>query len=86
MTYAEFLEKLRETPRDWTIREWGNIRRGIGGHPQCPISALCDLDAGSVSAAARGLNLGKWRHIAMAADNNTDCQMRRDLLEACGLS
>lgn len=91
MTYPEFLEKLKQTPRDWYLNESGGIRRK-GEGLQCPLSSLTPTTLDYFVEA--GLKLGLERSlvfkIATVADRyeneeNYDSQIRKDLLEACGL-
>lgn len=97
MTYAEFLEALRRTPRDWQMK-FGYIRRclGIGedgfDQSQCPLSSLANKRTTEWDAVASDLrmNHGLAREITLAADgyDNDSAysrRMRGDLLDACGL-
>lgn len=99
MTYAEFLQRLAETPRDWYVNSSGEIRR-VGS--QCPISALCGWSAALFDRAAEKLGLSldyadaimraaDDRHV-VAIDGDTldagatyQAKVRGDLLKACGL-
>ena len=89
MTYQEFLDELRRTPRDWRITFNGRIRR----HEECPITSLRnDHSAFWVVVSANiGLSANLSRDIALAADNRLGWRdfrrrrIRRDLLKACGL-
>lgn len=90
-----FLDALRATPRDWYLTWAGEIRRDGGGREwECPLCAAAKLvDPGF------GYELIYWEasplfgvqdietKIALAADNarNCDPELRRKLLEACGL-
>lgn len=78
MNYAEFLQRLEATPRDWHMTQSGRIRRG-------PNACVCPLDACFV--AITGLSRGEELLIIRAADNcgSFDSQVRADLLRACGL-
>lgn len=84
MTYRQFLEALRQTPRDWEIFPGPRIRRDGN---QCPVSALRQAD--ETIAMGVGLNLGMRtcvvHRIMNAADGYGANKTRRDLLEACGL-
>jgi hypothetical protein len=90
MTYDQFLSRLRETPRDWTLTHQGEIRRrdsAKGGGEVCPVCALHPDYMLGYSCAAEDIGLC-WRDassIAAAADNYGDPSIRRDLLLACGL-
>jgi hypothetical protein len=103
MTYEEFLEKLRGTPRTWRL-DSGCIRCGprLGDHlngRHCPMSAVAGvLNIGMPSVLAEKLNLPLQtaKDIQYAADNDDPLllkararprilEVRRDLLEACGL-
>lgn len=89
MTYAEFLQRLAETPRDWRVNDEGMIRRN--NDSECPISSLC----GAVDLAFRqvsqrlGIGISLSYRIAEAADfvdpKGEALKVRADLLKACGL-
>ena len=76
MTYEEFLDELRATPRDWRIMH-GAIRRphkglgySISANSECPISSLCGFGVNRYDHAAtlKGIERhDKWR-IVLAAD------------------
>jgi hypothetical protein len=93
MTYPEFLDALRKTPRDWKLEsDYEFIRRKGHRYWQCPISALRNKASGDYrdAAARMGLDIQLAREIAHAADrtgleNEKIAAIRRDLLEACGL-
>jgi hypothetical protein len=82
MNYEEFLQKLRETPRDWALTANGEIRRKDkhGMYNRCP-----GLECGLFDS--RYTWVKRW-DIAKAADNDKkhDPQIRADLLAACGLT
>jgi len=101
MTYPEFLEALRETPRHWQLQDIaakGSSLRLAGSNKlrtHCPIRAVAvswhpeaNLGAALHSAAKIGLDVALARKIADAADGYKSCDrdIRRDLLEACGLA
>ena len=101
MTYNEFLDALRNTPRNWYLSH-GTIRWRAGfGMKCCPITAVgrvCGLVWSDV-ALRLGLDLDLAMDIANAADYLThqlaDSELfkgghdmvgiRADLLAACGL-
>lgn len=99
MEYPEFLQKLRETPRDWYITPGdlpihglayaGRIRRLDSLDKQCPISSIMDDNLSVFDWVAKQLGLGNNLRdkIIYAADNDNfhDRSIRKDLLEACGL-
>ena len=82
MTYEEFLEKLRQTPRDWHLSGGGSIRRNgneLAKGAQCPMLAIFPDTAETESL---------YRLIALSADCHGaggDRRVRQELLEACGL-
>jgi len=87
MTYDDFLASLRQTPRDWTVDEYGYLRRPHGdGLWQCPVSALAHKESCCFRSAADAIALDATAAvlIAGAADNDKDCdpQIRADLLAA----
>jgi len=88
MTYPEFLQKLRETPRDWTGHR---LRRGGINDERycCPIVAVCGGYLGAPMAAAKsaGIPAELAYKIIEAADgySSADSKIRRDLLDACGI-
>ena len=92
MTYQEFLQKLRATPRDWSVTpHLGMIRRWDGPVCQCPVSSLSGLSAMDFDVSAKRLGLANSlrAQIVCAADNNSvgrPTNVRADLLRACGLS
>lgn len=78
MTINEFLDKLKQTPRNWTTYTTGAIRQeGV-----CPVLHVC----GRHYAETLGVTAGN--RIALAADNSVghDTALRAQLLDACGLS
>jgi hypothetical protein len=98
MTLDEFFGELEKTPRDWFLftksekkplairRVPDDIMPGL----QCPISCLRGMDADEVMVAGDQLRLS-WRlrwAIADAADElpGHDADIRKRLLQACGLS
>lgn len=91
MTYPEFLEKLRQTPRDWKLDGPGGIRRVAGTLRQCPLSSLCDLYPEATDGYSAGKTLGfdeyTIRNVIHAVDFaiHHDKNVRKDLLKACGL-
>ena len=92
MTLDEFLDLLRQTPRDWYITAGGRIRRDDGSRCCCPISG-CHPDGPKAVIyyvdAARLLGLGDLTgDIIRAADNDgsVDRALRARLLAACWLA
>jgi hypothetical protein len=92
MTYPEFLEALRNTPRDWCLIQERYIRREVSlDDYQCPLTSLVphyEPFKFMYAGMELGLSPGMSRRIAAAADGNMrtrNSKMRRDLLEACGL-
>lgn len=88
MTYEEFLENLRATPREWYLcAPWGvnlqnrMIRCDIANAKFCPINRVIQITTWVLPRELRS-------KIMMAADEagNYDPKIRRDLLEACGLA
>lgn len=87
MTYQEFLQKLRETPRTWQVRD-SLLRSGAN----CPLTAVAghfDSAAYYADAAAElGVCEDDMCQIVWAADTadlkHVDA-VRDDLLRACGL-
>jgi len=96
MTYEEFLDKLRATPRDWYVNCVGRIRRRHGDNfvlDQCPISALVGYTSVAYRSASETLNIPPKlvRLIIAAADYDLGLDkhrklIRQDLLAACGLA
>lgn len=89
MTINQFLDKLRQTPRDWFIDPIsGDLRRkGADGEEQCPISSLGNVEVGDYEYVGRSLGLSRKDidQIAYRADENTRHPLRLGLLLACGL-
>lgn len=79
MTINEFLDLLRQTPRDWELRPGGLIRRpcGVLGW-QCPYVAVQE---------AGYLSLEDAREVWAVADNKLGLHrgLRRRVLRACSL-
>lgn len=97
MTYAAFLDKLRQTPREWTLVNLDGqacIRRGTNrGQPTyaCPICAVAGTSGWIYwrdDARKLGLRTHSAESIVQAADDRPshDRAIRADLLAACGLS
>lgn len=91
MTYPEFLEKLKQTPRDWEFYDAKRIRRADDLLWRCPISSLTPEHprSGDFTDAATALEMSHdltWQ-IVRAADGCEyhDPAIRKDLLAACGL-
>jgi hypothetical protein len=95
MTKDEFLEKLRQTPRNWSVTEEQDIRCYINGLLCCPLTSLShegytvnEWDEMAVNEL--GMDFGDATKIVYAADGNDvddDIQLlRKELLKACGLS
>lgn len=78
MTYAAFLQRLAETPRDWWFLGGEMIRRGesVG---ECPLRA---------AYSGEGLSVPLLQDIMNAADDTIGHvpSIRADLLRACGLA
>ena len=79
MTYPEFLEVLRKTKRNWSLRKHGEIRYEHSS--LCPGLYLNIFD---------GEHSGFCWKVANSADNDRwmpgfSSEIRRDILEACGL-
>ncbi len=101
MTYAQFREALRATPRRWVGSGglFGTcIRIPVEHHPNrwcCPLTAIHPnglRDGGTAWFLGAGADLGLdpdvTRAIADAADGTGEhfsIEMRRDLLADCGL-
>ena len=92
MSLPEFLEKLRETPRDWGFDAEGRIRTKFGASHTCPWLAIDGtIPHNQTPCVLRPLN---WQ-IAAAADKHDylqfdeeakfDPELRAQLLAACGL-
>lgn len=94
MTYEEFLEKLRATPRDWRLA-LGRIRR-LSPDLQCPISSVLggQMFDGVAIGTKSGMDAEIAKKIMSSADSDKayswdtyfDPQIRADLLAACGLT
>ena len=100
MTYQQFLDELRQTPRDWKLRKSLHAYDDViiqehSSYRDCPMTAVANtLGAASYergAGAAAGERLGfdsvLTDKLLGAADNRRehDLIMRADLLEACGL-
>jgi hypothetical protein len=93
MTLAQFLRRLRKTPRDWKINRADEIRRYPRGRkPQCPVTALVDMDEALLdeTAEALGIPFNMVDEIQQAADGDLNDEpklkrLRGKLLQACGL-
>lgn len=98
MTYQEFLQKLRETPRTWQCGTWltavGLRQARRGYETACPIVAVSgdkNLGVSEWPDAAKqiGLDYALADEIAKAADGDLMTPqrntMRADLMRACGL-
>ncbi|MDA4119960.1 MAG: hypothetical protein OK436_05180 [Thaumarchaeota archaeon] len=94
MTLDEFLEKLKETPRDWEIKAGGLIRRGDSGTVEyaCPLGELitdpdiCHRLNWMRAGRILGLSDNDAYFVKMAADGRrSQPDLRKRLLEACGL-
>lgn len=94
MTYEAFLDALRATPRDWTFGPEGQLRIYTPYLCACPISATVQFPTiwahchVNHLATRAGLEDATWKAIARAADCLPGCNphIRRDLIEACGLT
>jgi hypothetical protein len=97
MTIPEFIEKLKQTPRDWYLNDCSGIRRGSPSESQCPLSFFVNSDCSHWYSAgdALGLSIRDRRTIINAADaapggatHEERVQIghvRAQLLSACGL-
>ncbi len=87
MTYREFLDRLAQTPRDWTLDTYNRLRRDED--TRCPLTAITCANLFWVDAAdALGLSRTIADQICAAADNSTLTPfpaVRADLLRACGV-
>ena len=96
MTYQQFLDELRQTPRDWEVWSGNSLR--MGNEPnhsmkarisvQCPLAAICNTKShGRTQSFPIDLPRSIKREIMSAADGTLDHNpiIRRQLLEACGL-
>jgi hypothetical protein len=91
VTVDRFLEKLRETPRDWEVNIYGCIRRNR--ECECPITAVEGVQRCTwyyhESAKALGLSDVDRSAIVAAADSfhtSAEVELRAELLDACGLT
>lgn len=93
MTINEFIDKLKDTPRDWYLYD-GAIRRGPRTHHGClcPMHALAPkMYSGASAGTSLGLSCEDADAIVMAADWRSSLLtwrsqvLRARLLEACGL-
>jgi len=85
MTGAQFLARLRKTPRKWLVREDGFIRCKSG---LCPIEAVAGTGESSVAEGAIDLGLSYFlvNRIINAPDFNVyKSSWRNRILKACGL-
>lgn len=94
MTLDEFLVELKKTPRDWflysTLTMHGGIRRKDLEHywQQCPLSAVDGtMRHYMYNREKLGISKELEHEILSAADNTStaDPEVRKKLLEACGL-
>ena len=94
MTLDEFLDLLRQTPRDWYLTAGQReIRRNDGRHCCCPISSCHPRGPRhstyyGVTSHLLGLDKLTVNGIVFAADNNKNANpsLRVRLLDACGLA
>jgi len=99
MTYLEFLDVLRKTPRKWKFFGNSLIRLVDSGH-FCPITAVCcdlkstmiNVHSWSLAAKKIKLPLDVAKKISVAADSRCSLlnreevkEIRKDLLKATGL-
>lgn len=93
MSYDEFLERLRNTPRTWRLYQAGQLRIDTPWLTSCPITATAHQPAlynvADLHSCAKRLGLSHELMLAItrAGDNTPghDPAIRRDLLRACGL-
>lgn len=89
MTYEEFLDKLRATPRDWGLIPGGGIRYARppdyhSGAARCPVNRVFGYHSSSQIE-------NNWQYDVLRASdwhNHADPHLvaiRREILEACGL-
>lgn len=99
MNYPEFLEKLKQTPRDWFLMCSAIRRQHYDGDcaiRQCPISSLSVTWPKAFNFFSAATELGIERELAndivYAADHvhidlsEKSSEIRADLLKACGLA
>lgn len=88
MTYEEFLQKLRETPRDWYLREADKaIRHRSEAEPKgVPCPAVRIANSTSAKWPTEHVRWVNW--VIEAADKRGAFRpdVRAALLEACGLT
>ena len=92
MNYEEFLEALREKGGEWALfpskgRSWVRELRTLDGH--CPLSFVAGTERCNVAKAVAKLGITDevtMDAIVFAADGESESKVRRDLLEACGLT
>lgn len=89
MTLPEFLEKLRETPRNWIVYDDRRIRLETDATTSCPLTCFSGENSVMFSECAQKLGISEpdMYSIVEAADAMTrhDPKIRAQLLEACGL-
>ena len=95
VSFEQFLELLRATPRDWYLSTWDAIRRnelvndGEDYISQCPITSLANKPISDYKEVALQLGMSHRNYMdivhAADADLHHNSQMRTDLLTACGL-
>ena len=91
MTIDEFLEKLKETPREWCITGTGTIRshRGLGDWT-CPVCKVAGVSGQMAWMHIKSLGLSQCDadSIVAAADLRPEYSetLRARMLYACGLS
>jgi hypothetical protein len=86
MTLDEFMDALSKTPRDWTIQSDGAIRQ----KRCCPLEVVAGTGEASSMDAFMALEIPSdiadeiiW---AADCDSDADRELRRRLLQACGLA
>lgn len=86
MTYEQFLEKLRNTPRKWELK-FDCIRMFEDECRHCPLSKAIGASFSAPVTSSKVLGISSYLagDIMCAADNYGDKNIRKDLLEACGL-
>lgn len=79
-TYEQFLEKLRQTPRDWYVTASGciRLRQSRPGIKLCPVEAVY----GTFPSPEQHYEVVPAADFSMRHDP----RVRADLLAACGLS
>lgn len=88
MTFEEFLQHLKETPRTWKVNGLGHIRNA---HGACPLWAVAKQPKGEWNTALATMELDltvtQKRTICRAADGTiSHPRLRSRLLKACRIT